>query len=97
MGELAEIEIGICSSCMAKWANTNTPPEFDKFVADVKTELEARRPDRVWNISTQSCFRLCPEQRITISVAHKLTMTRNATVDSVALEILSFLKPVKTT
>lgn len=94
MGDIAEIEIGICSSCMAKWADTKTPPEFDKFVAKVRAELQAKRPDRAWNIKMQSCFRLCPEERITISVAQKMTMTRNATVDSVVQEILSFLKPV---
>ncbi len=94
MSDIAEIEIGICSSCMAKWADTKTPPEFDKFVDKVKAELQANRPDRVWNIKMQSCFRLCPEERITISVAQKMTMTRTATVDSVVQEILSFLKPL---
>lgn len=95
MGEIAEIEVEICSGCMAKWANMNTPAAFDKFVADVKAELESQRPDRLWNLSTQSCFRLCPEKKITITVAEKMTMTREATVASVVQEILSFLKPLK--
>lgn len=97
MGGIAEIKIEICTGCMAKHAAMNTPADFDKFIAEVQTELETKRPDRIWNISTQSCFRLCPDNRITITVAQKMTMTRAATVASVVDEILSFLKPLKTT
>lgn len=97
MGEIAEIKVEICTGCMAKHAEMHTPADFDKFIAEVQTELETQRPDRLWSISTQSCFRLCPDNKITISVAQKMTMTRDATVASVVQEILSFLKPLKTT
>lgn len=97
MGDLAEIKIEICTGCMAKHADVHTPADFDKFISAVQTELEIKRPDRIWSISTQSCFRLCPDNRITVTVAQKMTMTREATVASVVEEILSFLKPLKTT
>lgn len=95
MGEIAEIKIEICTGCMAKHADMQRPADFDRFIAAVQTELETQRPDRLWNIATQSCFRLCPEKKITITVAQKMTMTREATVASVVQEILSFLKPLK--
>lgn len=67
-----------------------TPEQHDQFLNDVKAGLEEKRPDRIWNLSTYSCFRFCPDKRITVSVAQQMTMTRAATVDSVIAEILSF-------
>lgn len=89
MAEVCTVDIVICSGCMGKHA-TSTPEQFDKFIADVKAGLEEQRPDRLWNISTYSCFRFCPEKRITLSVAQQMTMTRAATVASVVQEILSY-------
>ena len=89
MAETCTVDIVICSGCMGKHV-ANTPDEHDKFLADVKASLEEKRPDRIWNISTYSCFRFCPDKRITVSVAQQMTMTRAATVESVVAEILSF-------
>jgi hypothetical protein len=69
---------------------TSTPDEHEKFLSDIKVLLEEKRPDRIWNISTTSCFRFCPDKRITISVAQQMTMTRAAHAESVVAEILSF-------
>lgn len=88
MAETCTVDIVICSGCMG--AVALTLEEHAKFLADVKTELEAKRPDHIWNISTYSCFRFCPDKRITVSVAQQMTMTRAATVESVVAEILSF-------
>lgn len=89
MSETKNVEIVICAGCMGQHVSS-TPEQFDTFVANVKTLLEEKRPDRIWDISTYSCFRFCPENRITLSVAQQMTMTRAATIDSVVAEILSF-------
>ncbi|MES2801332.1 MAG: hypothetical protein V4654_02470 [Bdellovibrionota bacterium] len=94
MSETNTVEVAICSSCMAKHVasvstGTPGPARFDSFVAEVKTQLEEKRPDLVFKIKTQSCFRFCPDDKITVSVARKITMSREATVDSVVQEILS--------
>lgn len=89
MAELCTIDIVLCSGCMGKHV-TFTPEQHEKFIEDVKASLAEKRPDRVWNISTYSCFRFCPDNRITVSVAQQMTMTRAATVESVVAEILSF-------
>ena len=88
MAETCTVDIVICSGCMG--AVALTPEEHDQFLAQVKAGLEGQRPDRIWNISTYSCFRFCPDKRITVSVAQQMTMTRAATVESVIAEILSF-------
>lgn len=89
MAETCTVEIVICSGCLGKHV-ASTPAQHEQFLSDVKTLLEAKRPDRIWNISTYSCFRFCPDQRITVSVAQQMTMTRAAHVESVVAEILSF-------
>lgn len=89
MTETKNVEIVICAGCMGQHASS-TPEQFDTFIANVKTLLEEKRPDRTWDISTYSCFRFCPDNRITLSVAQQMTMTRAATVESVVAEILSF-------
>ena len=68
----------------------STPDEHEQFLSAVKTQLQEKRPDRIWNLSTYSCFRFCPEKRITVSVAQQMTMTRAASAESVVAEILSF-------
>ncbi len=68
---------------------TPGPTRFEGFISEVKAKLADSRPDITWNIKTQSCFRFCPEDRITVSVARKTTMTREASVESVVQEILS--------
>lgn len=88
MAEACTVDIVVCSGCMG--AVVHTPEEHDKFLAEVKASLEEKRPDRIWNISTHSCFRFCPDKRITVSVAQQMTMTRAASVESVVAEILSF-------
>lgn len=89
MTDTNSVNIVICSGCMGKHA-TSTPQEHDQFLAQVQALLEEKRPDRQWNLSTYSCFRFCPDKRITVSVAQQMTMTRAATVESVVAEILSF-------
>jgi len=94
MSEAQTVEIAICSSCMLKHvaslsAEPPGPDRFNNFIAEVRTALEAKRPDLTWQISSQSCFRFCPDHKITVSVARKITMSREATVDSVVDEILS--------
>lgn len=68
---------------------TPGPNRFDSFVTEVRAKLEAARPDIVWKVKTESCFRFCPENKITLSVARKTTMTREASVESAVQEILS--------
>ncbi|AZZ36925.1 hypothetical protein CIK05_09020 [Bdellovibrio sp. qaytius] len=99
--EAKNIEIAICSSCMVKHvpsvsAGTPGPGRFDNFVSEVRAQLEAQRPDVTWKIRTQSCFRFCPDNRITVSVSRKTTMSGEATVDSVVKEILSHPSTQKT-
>ena len=88
------IDIAICSSCMVKHVPSVTngtpgPGRFDGFVSEVRAKLEVARPDITWKLKTQSCFRFCPENKITVSVARKTTMSREASVESVVQEILS--------
>ena len=77
-------------------SGTPGPGRFDNFVSDVRTQLEAQRPDIVWKIKTQSCFRFCPENKITVSVSRKTTMSGEATVESVVKEILTHPNVQKT-
>ena len=88
------VDIAICSSCMVKHVPSVTngapgPGRFDGFVSEIRAKLEAARPDITWKLKTQSCFRFCPENKITVSVARKTTMSHEASVESVVQEILS--------
>ena len=84
------IEVVICSGCLGK--NYNQEFELEDILVQVETRLQQMRPDREWNLNSQTCFRFCPKDRITISVADRIAMTKEATVDSIVNEILSFLK-----
>lgn len=85
------VEIIVCSGCIA---NNYTPDSknLEEILVEVKNSLKAARPDKEWNITSQSCFRFCPENRITVSVAERMTMTRAATVESIVNEVLTFFK-----
>lgn len=85
------VEIIVCSGCIAN-NYTADSKNLEEILVEVETSLKAARPDKEWNINSQSCFRFCPENRITVSVAERMTMTRAATVESIVSEVLSFFK-----
>ncbi|MBC7754935.1 MAG: hypothetical protein H7Z71_11905 [Moraxellaceae bacterium] len=87
---LEKVEIIVCVGCIGK--NFNFEYELEDLMVQVKNELQKLRPDKIWNLNVQACFRFCPKDRITLSVSEKMTMTREATVESIIKEILSFNK-----
>lgn len=89
-----KISVTICSSCLVKNISNISeqglgPQRFNPFKKDILIKLESLRPEISWSVDTQSCFRFCPENKITLSVDRKITMTRKANVDSTVQEILS--------
>jgi hypothetical protein len=89
MGSQKE-EIIICSGCIGK--NYEQEYDLEDILVQVESALAEARPDKEWNLNSQTCFRFCPKGRITLSVAEKMTMTREATIESMVNEILSFYK-----
>ena len=89
--KMEKVEIVICSGCIANNYNSDLK-ELEEIMEEVETLLRQARPDKEWNLNSQSCFRFCPENRITVSVAERTTMTRVATVESIVTEVLSFFK-----
>nr|WP_295905782.1 hypothetical protein [uncultured Bdellovibrio sp.] len=79
--------IEICASC-AKGSTTDPGFSLKDFVEAVQRELSERKPEVQWQVQTTSCQRFCPPQKITLIVSNKLTMSRDATVESVVEEIL---------
>lgn len=87
---MEKAEIIICSGCIEK--NIQADTDLEALLTEVETQLYIKRPDIEWNLNSQSCFRFCPEGRITVSVSEKMTMTRKASVEAIVNEILSFYK-----
>lgn len=88
---MEKVEIIVCSGCIANNYKADQK-NLEDILVEVETLLKAARPDKEWNLNSQSCFRFCPENRITVSVSERMTMTRAATVDSIVSEVLSFYK-----
>jgi hypothetical protein len=95
MSELSQT-IRICASCTKINAGQE---DLSAFHLSVKEELMKARPDLNWEIERSPCLKLCPIGRISMTVTTsqdpeqaRLTMSREATVESVAKEILSFFR-----
>lgn len=95
MGDLLQT-IRICASCTKINAGRE---DLEAFHLSIKEELMKARPDLNWKIERSPCLKLCPIGRISMTVTTsqspdqaRLTMSREATVDSVAKEILSFFR-----
>ncbi len=83
-----KVEVGICSGGIARgYQGAETSEEIQQMVA---AELNHQSPDKSWTVSTISCFRFCPEKRITLSVGQRMSMTREATIKSIVHDVLSF-------
>ncbi|MFV3408657.1 hypothetical protein ACNH6C_08630 [Bdellovibrio bacteriovorus] len=83
--------IEICSGCIARSteARAESPVESRKlFLTEVQAALTARRPDVEWNLSTVSCMRFCPENKLSIVVLNRMGMTRGSAVDTIVEDIL---------
>lgn len=89
--------VQICNSCTKINAGEE---DLSGFRAKVSARLRELRPDLEIEIQPgpTPCFRVCPLGRITMAVGRKseegrLTMSKEATVESVVEDILSFFKP----
>ncbi len=82
------MEVQLCTSCIRSSAEVESSEEVQKFIQDVHNELRTRRPEVPWSILQTGCQRFCPPQRITLVVAARLMMSREASVLGVVEQIL---------
>ncbi|MFN3454949.1 MAG: hypothetical protein ACK41T_08320 [Pseudobdellovibrio sp.] len=82
------LEIEICSSCVKKHVSVS----IDDVVIEVKKCLKEIFPEKNVLIKTYSCFRLCPDKRITFDINKTLTFSKEATVKSLVQEVVSVEK-----
>ncbi|MGE9743512.1 hypothetical protein [Bdellovibrio bacteriovorus] len=83
--------VEICSGCIARSTESRADSAVESrklFLTEVQEALKARRPDVEWNLSTVSCMRLCPENRLSIVVLNRMGMTRGSSVESIVEDIL---------
>lgn len=86
--------VEICSGCIARSSEgtrDNLSLSKKEFLEKVLSQLQEKRPDIEWNLSTTSCLRICPPQRLSIVVANRMGMTRGNTVEGVVEDILARL------
>lgn len=87
----------VCNSCMKINGGIDETEDFrEKILADLQSE----RPDYDWKVVSTSCMKVCPIGKITMTVSSsknpediRLTLSKEATPESVAREALSFLRP----
>lgn len=92
------VTIALCSSCTQKSVNESERV----FTTKIIEKLQNERPDFEWQIQESSCMRVCPVDRITMGVSSsknsrdvRMTVSKEATVESVVKEILSFFRPLQ--
>lgn len=92
--------VSICKSC----SQINGGFEnYQEFLDQVLNELRQRRPDIEWKVEASPCLKVCPIGRITMTVTRpdisedaRLALSREATLDSVVREAISFFPaPIK--
>jgi NADH:ubiquinone oxidoreductase subunit E len=95
--ELSLNTVRICRSCTSINVGIEETEEFRQQVAQRLLEL---RPDLQFQIEPSPCLKVCPIGRVTMTVSKsgdpdfsQLTMSREANLQSVVQEILSFFKP----
>lgn len=84
--------IEICSGCIARsveGAGEDLGQIKKEFLHKVLELLRVQRPDVEWSLETTSCYRFCPPHRLSLVVNQKLGMTRGASIETVAEDILS--------
>ncbi len=91
--------IRICNSCTKINASVE---DTEAFREAVRKGLELKRPDMSWQVEASPCLKLCPLDRISMTVSTpaiepdaRITMSREANVESVVSEVLSFFRPLK--
>nr|BFD65913.1 hypothetical protein HAGR004_09350 [Bdellovibrio sp. HAGR004] len=86
--------VEICSGCIVRSSGEEGSSVVIKkeFLEKLQIRLQELRPDIAWSVSTTSCLRLCPPQRMSMVVANRMEMSRSNTVESVADDIISRIK-----
>ncbi len=88
LSESRVVEIVVCAGCVGKHYG-NESQSLEGLLAEIEASLKMAAPDVLWSIKTYSCFRFCPDEKITLTVAGQLGMSRQATVEGVVREVLS--------
>ncbi|WP_347357715.1 hypothetical protein [Bdellovibrio sp.] len=86
--------VEICSGCIVRSSGEEGSSVIVKreFLEKLQNRLQELRPDIEWSVSTTSCMRFCPPQRMSMVVANRMEMSRSNTVESVADDIVSRIK-----
>lgn len=86
-----EHEIMLCSSCLV--GNSTEPKTYalEPFISKLQAELIRVAPGTHWQITTRSCFNLCPDDRISMSVNGRITLSASPDVAGVVKEALSLI------
>lgn len=87
--------VEFCSGCVIRSFEDSTLSTFEikkKFKEKLLVYLQQERPDLDWSIDTVSCMKFCPENKISISVANRMSVARGTTVEAVGQQILKELK-----
>ncbi|NUN05307.1 MAG: hypothetical protein HUU57_06060 [Bdellovibrio sp.] len=82
------MEVHLCTSCIRSSADVQSQIEVQKFIEDVQKVLSERCPEVPWCLLATGCQRFCPADRITLVIASRLLMSREASVAGVAEQIL---------
>lgn len=76
--------------------------DIEPFLDGVKDRLQTQRSDFSWILERTGCMRVCPEGRISMTVSSsknlndiRLTLSKEATIESVVSEVLSFFRPLR--
>lgn len=86
----------ICNSCSKINAGVE---DLEAFHQEILEGLKTLRPDIQWKVEPSPCLKLCPLDRISMTVTNteagpeaQLTLARQASSEAVIAEALSFLK-----
>lgn len=82
----------ICSGCIGRSVESpqgTLAMARKDFLEAVLAELRLRRPDIDWSLTTTSCMRVCPPQRLSLVVAGRMGMSRQTSAVEVARDILA--------
>lgn len=91
--------IRICASCTKINGGIE---DLESFHREVENQLRERRPDLEWQVEKSPCLKVCPLQKMTMTVSFpflgikdRVTVSREAHLESVVQEALSFLPKVR--
>lgn len=94
------MSVSVCSGCVRRASEKEPLPHYmDDFMKELDQLLQERLPDVEISLNSVGCQRFCPPNRLSLVVYHpqktpagRLTMTREATAEAAAQEIMNWFK-----